>query len=267
MAVNRNGLVLGVLLVALAGCSGTVPPRPPAAVQRAATLEAQAHQAMQDGNLALARTLFEQSLRAQQALDNLPGVATASINLAVVYHGLKNDDMALRLLDAVAGDTRVPYPAELRRAAAFRKAVILVDGGAPGASAAVESAAALCAKSCPLRAGLDNLRARIALGKRQYADALAFAKTAEGEAGDDKQELANAWRNAAAAESGAGNHAAALDRYQAALELDKRLGVPRRIASDLDGVSRELKQLGRAEESASYARRAAAAHEAIGDSR
>jgi tetratricopeptide (TPR) repeat protein len=265
--VSIRGIILGLLAAALAGCSGTIPPKPPAVVQRAGTVEAQARQAVQDGDLALARSLFEQALRLHQSLDDLPGVATASINLAAVYHGLKNDAMALRLLDAVAGDTQVPYPPELRRAAAFRKAVILVDDGAQGGAAAVDAAAGLCGKSCELAAGLDNLRARVALQNKQYADALAFARAAEGEAGEDTQEQANAWRNAAAAEAGAGRHGAALDRYLAALALDKRLGMPKRIADDLDGVSRELKRVGRADESASYARRAAAAREAIDESR
>lgn len=265
--MRANKLVWGLLVAALAGCSGTLPPRPPAAVQRAATVEAQAHLALQEGNLVLARNLFEQSLRAQQSLDNLPGVATASINLAVVYHGLKDDGMALRLLDAIAGDKLVPYPPELRRAAAFRKAVILVDGGAPGSAAAVDAAAALCGKSCELRAGLDNLRARMALQNKQYAEALAFAQSADGEAGENSQERANASRNAAAAEAGAGRHAAALERYRAALALDKRLGAPKHIADDLDGIARELKRLGRNDEAASYARRAAAAHAAIGGTR
>lgn len=222
---------------------------------------------MQEGDLTLARNLFEQSLRMQQSLDNLAGVAASSISLAVVYHGLKNDDMALRLLDAIAGDKLVPYPAELRRVAAFRKAVILVDGGAQGSAVAVDAAAALCGRSCGLSAGLDNLRARMALQNKQYADALGFAKAAEGEAGGDKQELSNAWRNAAAAEAGAGRHAQALDRYLAALALDKQLGAPKHIASDLDGVALELKRMGRSDESASYARRAAAAHAASGEAR
>jgi tetratricopeptide (TPR) repeat protein len=255
--------VLGLLVAALAACSGAAPPRPPAAVERAAEVDAEAHRALRDGDLVTARNLFEQSLRQEQSLDDLPGVATATLNLAAVYHRLNNDDMAVRLLDAIVRDAQVPYPAELRATAAFRKAVILVDGGAEGAAAAVEAAAALCGKSCAFTAGLENLRARMALRNKDYAAALRYARSAEGASGEDKQELANAWRNAAAAQAGAGRHDAALDRYFAALELDKRLAMPRHIADDLEGVSRELKQLGRNDEAGAYARRAAAAREAL----
>lgn len=267
MKVTMRSVLPALLIGALAACSGTAPPRPPAAVERAAVLDREARFAMRDGDLVQARNLFEQSLRLEQSLDDFSGIATASINLAAVYHRLKNDDMALRLLDAILGDKLVPYPAELRAAAAFRKAVILVDKGADGEAAAVETAGRLCGNPCEFTPGLYNLHARLALQKKDYAAALSFAKSAQDGAGQNTDELANARRNAAAAEAGLNRHAAALDHYLAALALDKELALPERIAGDLDGASRELKQLGRTDESASYARRAAAAHDALGGSR
>lgn len=226
-------------------------------------IEAEAHSAMRDGDVPLARSLFMQSLRLQQSVDNLPGIATASINLATVYHRLHDDDMALRLLDAIAGDDQVPYPPDMRAEAAFRKAVILVDKNSAEAATAVAAAAARCGTSCRFAAGLNNLRARMALRKGDFPAALAAAKAAEGAAGDDKQELANARRNRAAAEAGQGRQDNALADYLAALALDKELAQPSHIAEDLAGVSGVLKQLGRNAESAAYARRAAAVRDAI----
>lgn len=246
----------------LAACSSAPPPRPPAALERARTVDREARRALRDGDLNLASKLFEQSLRLEQSLDNLPGVATATLNLAAVYHRTKNDDKALRLLDGMLADKNTAYPDDLRAAAAFRKAVILVDGGSPGAAAAVEAAARACAKSCEFGAGLDNLRARLALGGGQYASALDFARKAGDAAGDDKEELANAMRNAAIAGTALGQNASALKHYLAALELDKQLGLSQRIAEDLDGAASVLKALGREDEAAAYARRAAAAREA-----
>lgn len=247
----------------LAGCGSSPPPRPPVALERASSADRQARRALRDGDLTVARNLFEQSLRLQQSVDNLPGVAIAAINLAAVYHKMNNDEMALRLLDSILGDKTTPYPPELRSSAAFRKAVIFVDGANKDAGAAVESAAQACPKSCEFTPGIYNLRARVALGAKDYSSAVALGKQAGDAAGDDKEELANARRYSAAAEAQLGQHGAALEHYLAALELDKQLGMSERIAEDLDGAAGALKQLGRTDEAASYARRAAAAHDAM----
>ncbi len=264
MAEIMNRILLSCLpLLLLSACSSPAPPAPPAAVERASSTDREAKRALRDGDLAVARNLFEQSLRLQQSLDNLPGVATAAINLAAVHHKMNNDEAALRLLDGIVQDKLVPYPAELRAMAAFRRAVILVDGGSKDAPAAVAAAAQLCAKSCAYTAGLYNLRARLALAGKDYAAAAGFAGSAADAAGDSKEELANARRNQAAAEYALGQAAPALEHYLAALEIDKQLGLPRRIAEDLGGVSRALEKLGRKDEAASYARRAAAAQDAL----
>ena len=262
ISLKRTGL-LCALLAGLAACSSAPPPRPPAALERANAADKEAHRAMRDGDLAVARNLFELTLRLQQSQDNLPGVATAAINLAVVYHRLGNDDLALRLLDAIFNDTLTPYPAELRAAAAFRKAVILVDSGNKEAAAALENAAKSCSGSCEFVPGIHNLRARMALGKGDYAAVRKLSKDAADAAGDHKDELANAKRYAATAEAALGQHNQALEHYLAALELDKQLGIGGRIAEDLDGIAKALAQLGRKDESAAYAHRAAAAHDAL----
>ncbi len=261
--MNRILLLLTLPPLLLSACSSPAPPKPPAAVERAASADREAKRALRDGDLPVARNLFEQSLRLEQSLDNLPGVATAAINLAAVYHKMNNDEAALGLLNGILQDTLVPYPAELRAVAAFRKAVILVDGGSKDAPAAVEAAAQLCATSCPFTPGVYNLRARLALAGKDYAAAASFAKSAADASGDSKEELANARRNQATAEYALGQPGPALEHYLAALNMDKQLGLPRRIAEDLGGVSRALEKLGRKEEAASYARRAAAAQDAL----
>lgn len=250
-------------LAVLAACSSAAPPRPPAAVERASNADREAKRALRDGDLAVARNLFEQSLRLQQSLDNLPAVATASINLASVHHMMGNDEAALHLLDGLLQDKEVPYPAESRTMAAFRKAVILVDGSSKDAAPAVEAAAQMCTRSCEFTPGLDNLRARIALSGKDYAAAVAFAKSAADASGDNQEELANARRNAAAAEYALEQPGQALGHYLAALDMDKQLGLPGRIAEDLAGASRALEKLGRKDEAAGYARRAATAQDAI----
>lgn len=263
MPTIRRNAAFCLAAALLAACGSAPPPRVPIALERAASAEREARRALRDGDLDVARNLFEQSLRLRQSLDDLPGVAAAAISLATVYHRLKNDDMAVRLLDGILADRLTPYPVELRQAAAFEKAVILADEAKPQAAAAVEAAAQACTKSCEFTPGLYNLRARIAIGQKEFAAAQNYAKEAADTAGGNGEELANARRNAALAETGLGQHGAAFEHYLAALELDKQLGLSKRIAEDLDGVAGALKRLGRKDEADSYARRAAAAHDAL----
>jgi tetratricopeptide (TPR) repeat protein len=254
-------LLTGLLAALLLASCGSAPQRPPVALEQARAADKSAHRAMRDGDLVWARELFAQSLALQQSLDNLAGSAIAMINLATVSHRLDDDAAALRLLDRILADGALSYPAELRAAAAFRKAVILADIGRPvEAESALALAAKECAQPCKLRPGMDNLRARLELLKGNTVAALELAKQAM--VGAEKEELANAWRISASAGAALGQHGAALAHYQAALELDKELGLSARIAEDLNGVALMLRQLGRKEEAEGYARRAAAVIEA-----
>lgn len=251
-------------LTVLAACgSAPVPPRPPAVLEQANTADRQARRALHDGELLSARALFERSLRLQRSLDNLPGIAAATVNLAAVYHRLNDDKRALHLLDGMLEDNMSSYPADLRSAAAFRKAVILVDHGDKEAGHAVDAAAALCAGSCDLAAGISNLRARLALAGKDYPAAEKYARAAADAAGNKQEELANARRNAAQAEAAQKKFKPALEDYLAALKLDKVLGLPPRIAADLGGVAAALDKLGRKDEAAAYAHRAAAVLSAL----
>lgn len=253
--------LIGLLAVLLLAACGSAPQRPPVALELAQTADKSARRALREGDLARAQELFARSLALQQSLDNLPGVATALINLATVSHRLDDDAAALRLLDRILVDGS-PYPAELRAAAAFRKAVIFADIGRPvEAESALALAAKECAQPCTLRPGMDNLRARLALLKGNPAAALELAKQAM--AGAEKEELANARRISAAAETALGRHDGALAHYQAALALDKEQGLSARIAEDLNGIAQALWQLGRKEEAEGYTRRAAAVIEAV----
>jgi tetratricopeptide (TPR) repeat protein len=78
----------------------------------------------------------------------------------------------------------------------------------------------------------------------------------------ENEELANAHRTAATAESAMAQHDAALTHYLAALELDKDLGQSARIVTDLKGIALAMEKLGRKTEAEAYARRAMAADEA-----
>ncbi len=256
---------LSCLPLLLDAC-GSPQPHPPVAVEQAHQTELAAHRAMHEGDLARARELFTQALWLQQSLDNTSGAAMDAINLATVLHKLGDDKAALLQIDHILAGGASIYPPELRAAAAFRKAVILADEGNPGQTIAIESALQLaeneCAKPCAYTSGISNLRARLALQKGDYAAALQLAKITLDATGAEKEELANARRIAAVAETARGQHELALAHYMAALALDKEQGISARIALDLNGIAKVLEQLGRKAEAEAYARRAAAVIEA-----
>lgn len=244
-----------VLLLALSAC-GSAPPRQPMAVEQAQKVENEAHRALRDGDLPRARELFRQTLLLQQSLDNIPASAMAAINLASVLHKLGDSAAATGLLESVLADHSGQIPSELLAAAAFRKGVMLADrGNITEAESALQIADQHCNRQCAFVPGMNNLRARLLLDKGDFAPALAYA-AAVISAGAENEELANARRIAAAAETALGRDEAALAHYLAALELDKQLAFSARIAEDLRGVARVLKKLGREAEAELYAHRA-----------
>jgi tetratricopeptide (TPR) repeat protein len=252
---RRFNLLWLILLVFVAAC-GSPPPRQPFALEQASKADQAAHRALHDGDLMRARELFRQTMLMQQSLDNLPASAMAAINLSYVFHKLGDDGAALLLLDDVLRQGDAQIPSDLRTAAAFRKGIILADNGkAAEAESALQLANLSCNKPCAFTAGINNLRARLALDKGDFEAALSMAKSVISAAGE-KDELANAQRIAAAAVSALDQNEAALEYYSAALQLDKELALSARIYEDLTGIAKVLEKLGRKPEADGYARRA-----------
>lgn len=250
-------ILLVLIALTLAAC-GSAPPRQPAAIEQAGKAELAAHRALRDGDLPRAREMFRQAMLRQQALENLPAYAMAAINLASVQHRMGQHEAALALLDELLKNSSGLVPVDMQTTAAFRKAVILADQQKyTDAGAALQSADQLCANACSLRAGINNLQARLALQAGDDLAALARAKQVIA-ADPDKEELANALRIAGKIENSLQQYEAALAHYSNALELDKELAFSPRIALDLQGIAAALLGLGRNDEAAIFAQRAAA---------
>jgi len=258
-------LFMLIISVALLAACGSPPPRLPQALEQAQTTDKNARRALRMGDLAHARTLFAQSLKQHQSVDDVDGAASALISLATVSHQLQDDEAAIKLLDRILLDQPDVYPLEWRITAAFRKAVILADmGRGDEAVSVLATADQQCERNCALRSGIDVLKARLALLKGDADAALELAQPVASTREAGKEEQANALRIVAAAEEKLTQHDAALLHYRAVLELDKSLGLSKRIEADLNGIARVLTHLGRAGEAASHARRAALVHEAAG---
>ena len=250
----------------LSACSSPQP-HLPLALEQAHQAELAAHRAMHEGDLTRAREHFTQALWLQQSVDNTAGLALDIINLATISHKQGNDKEALFQLDRILLENTSIYPPELRAAAAFRKAVILTGEGDKIKVMQVESALQLaennCSNPCSYTTGIANLRARIALQKRDYTVALQLAKITLDSTKAEKEEVANAHRISASAEIALERHEAALAHYKAALTLDKELGISSRIIIDLRGISFALDQLDRKSEAEAYARRSIEVTEAV----
>jgi len=255
-------LFCGLLLFTVAAC-GSAPARQPVAIEKAIKAEHEAHRALRDGDLMRARELFRQSMLMRQSLDDLPATARASINLSSVLHKLGDSAAALELLEEILQrENMAQIPSDLRIAAVFRKGVILADTGkSEAAESAYKMALQECGKQCVFAPGISNLGARLSLTKGDFSTALAAATSVISSAAE-KDELANARRIAASAESALEQYATALVHYQAALVLDKELALSPRIAEDLRGISNMLFKLGNKQEAEAYAQRAEAVNAA-----
>jgi tetratricopeptide (TPR) repeat protein len=255
-------LLAWMLLGALAACGSAPAPRLPQTFELAKAADKDARRALREGDLLRAQHDFAKALALQQSLDDATATATTLINLATVTHQMNDDEAALAWLDKILQEKVRIYPPESRLTAAFRKAVILTNlARLSDAEPALQFSENLCENKCALNFGIAALRARLLLLKGDAEGALALAQTVsrQGEAG--KEEQANALRVSAAAEETLARSASALQHYQAALEMDKALGLSARIGEDLNGMARVAAQLGQDQEAAEYSRRAVLVNE------
>jgi tetratricopeptide (TPR) repeat protein len=247
-------LLLPLLLLA---CGSTPPLRQPQAIEQTLSADNDARRALRNGDLLNALHDFEKVLELQQSLDDTAGAAETMINLATVFHRMSADEAALSWLDKILLEKERIYPPESILTASFRKAVILTNlARISEAETALKSAETLCEQKCALSYGIEVLHARLLLLKGDADGALAIAQVLGGKDVGGKEEQANALRVAAMAEEKLARSSSALQHYQAALQIDKSLGLSRRIGEDLNGLARVSKQLGQDQDAAEYLRRA-----------
>jgi tetratricopeptide (TPR) repeat protein len=248
----------------LAACGSAPAAREPLAIEQVKAADKDARKALSDGELIRAQHEFAKVLKLQQSLDDTAGAATTLINLATVTHRLHDDEGALASLDRILLEKEPIYPPDSRLTAAFRKAVILTDlGRVSDAESNLQLAENLCERKCALNFGIGVLHARLMLLNGDADGALALVRALSKEDNAGKDEQANAMRVTAAAEEKLARYESALQHFQAALEMDKPLGLGERIGEDLSGMSRVSTRLGQDREAAEYSRRADLVKDAI----
>lgn len=211
----------------LAAC-GSAPVSEPPLRQRALAAESEGARRYARGDHAGAARSFGAAGRLQQSLDDPAAAARNSLHqaraelaqgqAAAALERARRIDAAQFALDALLLQAQAEL--SLARPTAARETLA--------------AAATACAAVCPQRASLNLLQARAALAEGRAPEALGHAEAALKllQDQDEAAETGNAWRLIAAARLAAGDASGALPAAAAALEIDRRLALPEKIARD-----------------------------------
>lgn len=220
--------LLVVATVFLAACGSA--PKPVEPPLRKSALEAETDGAKRygRGEYAVAARRFEEAARLHASIDDDAGLARNRLQLARARLALGQPEAAL----ALARQARVAEATETVDAALIVTQAELALGRHEAARAALSALA--CDKACPQAASLRLLHARIDLDAGRAAPALVHAEAALAllRDTDEAAEQANAWRAIAAARLALGETAPARAAATTALDIDRRLGLPEKIARD-----------------------------------
>ena len=226
----RARLLLLMTLI-LAGCGTTPKPAEPFRIKAALEAESEGAKRYGRGDYAFAARRFDEAVRLNASIDDTSGAARNRLHLARSELALGRAEAALGVLVTAerSGDASLTLETLLLKAQAQ---LALNRGG--DAQQSLAAAAGHCAGACPQAASVHLLQARAALAGQQAADALTHAEAAlkllQGK--DEAHETGNAWRLIAAARLAAGDAAGALPAAYAALDIDRRLALPEKIARD-----------------------------------
>jgi len=249
--------LLWIAALILAGCaaapdSAYAPTSPP---RLKAALEAESDGARRygRGDYAAAAHRFDEAARTYASIDDTPGTARNRLHQARSELAQGRAEAALLTLESAerGGDAGLVLDALLLKA----QAQLALDRQS-AAQQSLAAASGQCAGACPQAASLHLLQARAALAANRASDALEHADTAlkllQGK--DEAAETGNAWRLAAAARLAGGDAGGALPAAQAALEIDRRLALPEKIARDWLLIGDIRKKVGAGGTAAAYRR-------------
>lgn len=265
--------VAGCLLViclaqALAGC-GPLPQQAEVDVRRdrLAALEERAQRALSRDEIERAAILYREMLRMAESVEDFRAIGTSTINLAAVLQVLGRLGEADAALERVLASSERFEP-QIAIEAAGRRALLALESGRLDAAAEWLGRAELdCVPpECRIRVALLNLRARLMLERGAAAQVRAFMPQVLGAARTEgkREEVANALRVDGLAAARMGSYPQALASLEAALDLDKRLALPDKIALDLTALAETALASGDHRAAGDYARRALAVAGASG---
>ena len=247
----RESIVAGLFAALLLAACGSAPKvSEPALRKQAQETERDGARRYARGDYAGAARHFAVASQLQQSLDDPAAAARNQLHQARAELAASQAETALNRAKNITH-------AELALDALLLQAQANLALGKPAvAQENLTAAAASCVANCPQSASLNLLQARVALTDKRAADALRHAEAAlkllQGK--DEAAETGNAWRLIATARLAVDDAAGALPAAQAALDIDRQLALPEKIARDWLLIGDIRKKLGAGGTAAAYHR-------------
>ena len=255
--------------VLVAACSSGPRPTPNPQRQAADSLTQGAARALARKDYAAALRQYEGALAAAESIEDFERAGSALLNLALVHSRMGQLSAAHARVDRILA---VParYGATLHAQAAARKALLEVD--APDLDAALrwtDVAQSVCAEPCVVGATLADIRAHVALERSDPAAAAGHAARAVALAtgGGLEAERGNALRLLGRAQTRLGQTTEAAQSLASALDIDRTLGLPERVALDLVYAAENEERRSQAALAREYYERAIAVYVAAGNAK
>lgn len=277
----RPSLAAAVLAAFLfSGCGSTE--KPPAVIGEAQEFSRDGRDAFREGRVDEAYAAYGKALELHRSIDDSAGIVRTLVNLAVISKaaGRKSDasvfldaiDRYISTVDASTG-VRADDKAlnEALAEASWMRAYLHADAGRTSAAwAEIRRGKSRPGASSGKAAGrFANLEARLFLDGGNPASALATARRALrlNQRSGDETETADSWRFIGRAQSQTGDPSGSYDAFSKALDLDRELGRPSKVADDLLGMAGAARDAGRPAQALACAERARTAARAAGDSK
>lgn len=215
--------------VFLGACGSTPKPVDPPRLKAALEAESDGAKRYQRGDYVVAERRFTDAMRQFASIDDSIGSTRNRLHLARTRLAQGHAESALDLLGAVVDGAAGNVDVLLLRSQALLNLSRRAE-----AEQVLAVAEQSCAAKCPQLPSLKILQARAVLADGRAAEARGLAETAIKMLVDRDQpaEVANAWRLAAAARLAAGDAFGASTSALAALDIDRRLALPEKIAHD-----------------------------------
>lgn len=264
-------VLLAGLALGLAGC-GSAPLQTDAEARRERLIDLndRAQRAVARGELRRATAFYRDALRLAEAIEDFRAIGINALNLAAVYQALDEPAAADAALERVLA-TPSRFERSLGAEAAGRKALLALEAGRlePAEQWLARAERECPAPACAIEAALLNLRGWLVLERGAVGEARAILARsfAASRSQRNREEEANALRldGRAAVRQGALPQAVTL--LQRALDIDKELALPRKIALDLLALAEVELSRGSREAARDYAQRALDVSRASGNLR
>lgn len=178
--------------------------------------------------------------------DRQAGVARSLISMANVYRQTGDGDSALLFYDTAIATARRSDEQAVEAQALVNKAAMLIETGELStAEVLLDEARLLLRESGPAFAMLLNSRAVLAMTAGHYAEADDLLNQAEAATdGNEYRTVATLRYTRGRLKMKTGSDAAAMDLFESALTLDRRVGFSRGIADDLAAMADVYEQMG-----------------------